>query len=337
MLTKRLEVFSRDLPAFRSILIGCDPEFLLVGEGDLLLNAAEYIGAEAGAEFGVDGASFPAELRPAPSSSPAHVVRRLAELLKHESGDVQQFEWWVGNGHPLHTVGGHIHISMDSDVRGRICSPDARWDALLEALDALLVPFAICLSEPRHFDRRKGTYGTLKAYRETSRYVGIEYRTLPSWLYDPQVALFFMQGAKAITMALGSGNLDWLGLVRDVGIIAPVLYGGFTDVSSATLKEALKERIGVYAAAMRDLAYMKPTYAEDALQHVLELIARGVVWDAVDVRENWLNVTIATLPRGEPRPLPVLSFFDCSTIDPRLLQPGSYVIWPPSAATVNIH
>lgn len=166
------------------IVLGADPEFLLVNASGKVVQAAAFLPRKG--QVGCDlvrirgKAMFPlAELRPDPSPDPLRLAAnvRRALLAAHSMiPDLPEVAWLAG-GMPARgfALGGHIHIS------GVV--PDGR---LLRALDNYLA-LPLLMIEDERTKARRPRYGLPGDCRRKA-HGGFEYRTLPSWLVSPRVA-----------------------------------------------------------------------------------------------------------------------------------------------------
>ncbi len=167
----------------KTVLIGADPEFLLLSKQGKVVSAARYL--EGGHGTGCDAAvvggrvMYPvAELRPAPASAPDQLAAHIRKLLIQANTRISDHSLrWAAGGMPVtgFALGGHIHMSGP-----RLTS------RLLHQLDSYIaLPFAMIETAGDH--ARRPRYGTLGDFR-LQPHGGFEYRTLPSWLVSPLAA-----------------------------------------------------------------------------------------------------------------------------------------------------
>jgi len=176
--------------------LGADPEFVLRNSAGELVSASRFLPPEglAGCDSVVRRGVriWPlVELRPEPAEEPDAVVRSLRRLLVAAARRIggAKLTWLAGalpvRGLPL---GGHVHFGgvMPTALR-------------LRALDnAVALPLR--LLEPASASGRRPRYGTLGDWRRQPH--GFEYRTPPSWLLSPKLALGTLSLAKiAVTHA----------------------------------------------------------------------------------------------------------------------------------------
>jgi len=167
------------------LILGADPEFLLRNANGKIVFADKFMDREG--IVGCDSVILSGhrvilplvELRPQPSESPRILLDHLrqAMLLASEMIADPNLEWLAGgmpvNGFPL---GGHIHFSgVELSCQ------------LLRALDNYLA-LPLILLEAKTTGRRRPRYGFLGDFRRQP-HGGFEYRSLPSWLVSPQIAV----------------------------------------------------------------------------------------------------------------------------------------------------
>lgn len=181
------------------ILMGMDPEFVLVNRQGLVIEASRYLDrfGSAGCDpvrTGEEVAYPLAELRPEPRSDPDGLLKELRRtlLLAGEKITDRSLAWKAGalpvKGLPL---GGHLHFS------GVPLSLE-----VLQCLDNYLALPMMLLEDPAGRARRP-RYGWLGDFRRQS-YGGFEYRTLPSFLVSPFVAKTALYLAYIIVRSTGS-------------------------------------------------------------------------------------------------------------------------------------
>lgn len=168
----------------RALRLGADPEFALMRGGKVVF-ASRYLDKDG--QAGWDNVMLPgrrtiaplAELRPDPDPDPRALVRgirRAMRLAAERIGDARIR--WLAGGMPVRglPLGGHVHISG--------AALDSRLLRLLDNYAAL----PLVLLEGAGAGRRRPKYGFLGDFRRQP-HGGFEYRTLPSWLADPELAL----------------------------------------------------------------------------------------------------------------------------------------------------
>ncbi|WP_442604020.1 putative amidoligase domain-containing protein [Paenibacillus sp. KN14-4R] len=178
----------------RTLLLGADPEFLLMNERGKIVAASHYM--ERTGEVGCDAIVLSghrvilplAELRPEPSTQPRELVRNLRKTMLLASQMINDPSLrWIAGGMPVKgfALGGHIHFS------GVMLQSD-----LLRALDNYLA-LPLLLIENDQDQRRRPRYGWLGDFRRQP-HGGFEYRTLASWLSSPTVTKGVVALAKLI-------------------------------------------------------------------------------------------------------------------------------------------
>ncbi|WP_438445742.1 putative amidoligase domain-containing protein [Gorillibacterium sp. sgz5001074] len=185
-----------DPAARRPVLLGADPEFVLRRPDGHFVSASRYLEKEGA--VGCDAVVLSrskvihplAELRPKPCASPPELVRELYRTMRQAAaliGD-DSLAWLAGSmpakGLP---IGGHVHVS-------------GVWlnERLLRALDNY-VALPLVLAEGQAAGRRRPRYGFLGDCRR-KRHGGFEYRSLPSWLSTPQLALAVFALVRAVAL-----------------------------------------------------------------------------------------------------------------------------------------
>ncbi len=251
-------------------LIGADPEFVMLTAAGRIAPASRYFGP--GERAGSDSVvvrgeqRWPlAELRPRPAREPAVLTERIRRLLLDASARTAGagLSWRAGaapvKGLPL---GGHLHFSGVALTAER-----------LRALDnALALPLR--LLEPDGAGRRRPRYGALGDFR-TKSHGGFEYRTPPSWLVSPRLALGVLSLAK-----LAAEHSRELAGCRPLDDDA--LRDAFYDGSLTPLRQA--------AAAVRAALEALPAYAKygEAAGFLFDAIEAGKVWnESADIRRGW--------------------------------------------------
>ncbi|RED60325.1 putative amidoligase domain-containing protein [Cohnella lupini] len=171
--------------------LGADPEFVLLSKEGRIVPATRYFSPDGAA--GCDSVRVKGEkrwplveIRPRPSVDPEKVLSEMHRLLclAAERTAGASLTWRAGAlpvpGLPL---GGHIHMSGVAMTGER-----------LRALDNA-VGLTLRLLEPPLAARRRPRYGTLGDVRRQP-HGGFEYRTPPSWLVSPSLALGVIALAK---------------------------------------------------------------------------------------------------------------------------------------------
>ncbi|WP_051250797.1 putative amidoligase domain-containing protein [Paenibacillus harenae] len=255
----------------RPLLIGADPEFVLVTPAGRIAPASRFFGAGAGGSAGADAVLvrrrllYPvAELRPEPAEDPAALAANLRRLLLRAADKVGAPALrWAAGAMPVPglALGGHIHIS-GAPLTGR----------LLRLLDSFAA-FPLALVEDPAGRARRPRYGTLGDFR-LQPHGGFEYRTLPSWLISPAAA----KAAFALTLlcAREAMNLTYIPALEERYVEA--YYAGDRDTLAGCLD-------GVAAAVSSAAGYAG---LAPYIEPLLEAARRGKCWDErSDIRLKW--------------------------------------------------
>lgn len=256
----------------REILIGADPEFLLVGPDGRVVSASRYFprdGAAGSDALRVRGQlRCPvAELRPDPAVDPDGLLRgirglmRRAEAMTAAAGRPLR---WLAGGMPVpgFALGGHLHLSIPPSTR------------LLRVLDSC-VALPLAAAEDARAVKRRPRYGALGDFRVKSH--GFEYRTPPSWLVSPLAAQAAF--AAALLAARHTAELAMLtGLPSETPAGRRAYYAGDREALRAMARRVhdAMRRVPGYAAFRRWIA---PFFAA---------LERGAVWrEDADIRPKW--------------------------------------------------
>ncbi|WP_199614741.1 putative amidoligase domain-containing protein [Paenibacillus alkalitolerans] len=177
------------------VMLGMDPEFVLrrPGPDGKIVLASRFLERRGAA--GCDSVRigdrllYPlAELRPAPAAEPRELFRNLyaAMLLAADKINDDSLEWLAG-GMPAQglALGGHIHVS------GAWLHTD-----LLRVMDNYLA-LPLVLIEDATTKNRRPRYGALGDFRRQF-HGGFEYRTLPSWIVSPVLAMGVLALARIV-------------------------------------------------------------------------------------------------------------------------------------------
>jgi hypothetical protein len=253
------------------VRLGADPEFVLLDPAGRLVSASRFLppGGMAGCDSVVRGGikTWPlVELRPEPSAEPAEVVSSLRRLMEEASRRIggKSTIWragaWPVRGLPL---GGHIHIS------GAALTADR-----LRALD-LAVALPLRLLEPPGAEARRPHYGTLGDFRRQP-HGGFEYRTPPSWLVSPQLALGSLALAK-----IAAEHDEVLTLARPLD---------HDEVREAFYGQGGEERLREEALRAEERIRSTPGYRKyaAAVDFIFDAVRERARWDDTpDIRRAW--------------------------------------------------
>jgi hypothetical protein len=250
--------------------LGADPEFILLSPEGRVVPASRYFSPEGAA--GCDSVRIRGErrwplveLRPRPSLEPADVtadVRRLLGVASQRTAGVP-LSWRAGASPvPGLPLGGHLHLSGMALTGER-----------LRALDnAVALPLR--LLEPAKAAKRRPRYGSLGDFRRQP-HGGFEYRTPPSWLVSPRLAL----GAFALAKVAAEHS-------RELSFGRPLdedrYRDAFYDGDRSLLLQAAED---IYRAISRTTGYAAYRQPIDFL---FDAIARHRSWDeSADIRVKW--------------------------------------------------
>ncbi|WP_036717165.1 hypothetical protein [Paenibacillus sp. JCM 10914] len=251
------------------LLLGMDPEFVLMQEDDRLVYASEFM--ERGGVAGSDVVRYQgevihpiAELRPDPKPTPKEAVTELQKAMREASRLItnRSLSWRAGAlPHTAFPLGGHIHFS---GVPLGL--------SLLQALDNYVALPLVMLEDPRG-SKRRPRYGFLGDFRRQP-HGGFEYRTLPSFLISPlitKVSLYL-----AYLVARYSDRL----LARPLS--TERYHRAYYEGDKAVLMECIP-------GWHRDVSSL-PEYKDYAreIELCLNYIEEGRTWDeSRDIRKLW--------------------------------------------------
>ena len=177
-----MPIVSNEKLTINEVTVGCDPEFELIADGDVL-EASQVISEGTRAKIGCDGAGDQVEIRPDANSQPIQVTQNIRKLIKTFSEKYPDLDLTdAGDTYPL---GGHIHIGI-----GISYMPDKK---LIELLDDFIGKPTINLSGDARSD-----YKQLGQVRSQPH--GFEYRSTPASVFqEPAISCIVMKLAKNLT------------------------------------------------------------------------------------------------------------------------------------------
>lgn len=265
-----LSEFEANHEGRRELLLGMDPEFLLVNDTTgKVVPASRFLSHKGLAGCDVlryrGQRMFPlAELRPMPGGEPREVLRHLLLAFRaaREAIPPGGIQWQAG-GMPLpgFPLGGHLHFS-GIPLTGE----------LLRTLDNYLALPVALLEDRKSFRRRPG-YGFLGDFRR-KEHGGFEYRTLPSFLISPVVTKGVIALARLICE--NAPRLTGRPLQEDEQFHA--FYSGERE----RLRRAWPKLAGNLALLPGYSGYGK------YLGPFIEAIDKGRTWDeSADIRRSW--------------------------------------------------
>ena len=189
-------------------IIGADPEFMLMQDGDV-----QYAGQVGGfgheGELGSDGPL--AELRPIPAVGVDDFIENIQGIFKSDPKRevILQFDWVSGCffSSPTHnrefTVGGHAHIGTPAQVTSALTDNRLRlilFSCLQKILDEYIAVPTLKIEGKIDGTQRRHHYGHFGDFR--TDYGRLEYRTLSGmWLTHPKLASAVMGSLKAVAHA----------------------------------------------------------------------------------------------------------------------------------------
>ncbi|GKU79368.1 hypothetical protein [Paenibacillus sp. L3-i20] len=255
----------------RRILIGADPEFVLLMPSGKVAPASRFFGDGAYGAAGADAMLvgrrllYPvAELRPAPAETPAALAANVRRLLARAATKISDPTLrWVAGAMPVPglALGGHIHLS-GAPLTGR----------LLRMLDSCAA-YPLALVEDPAGRGRRPRYGALGDFRPQP-HGGFEYRTLPSWLVSPAAA----KAAFALALLCAREALRIPSIPAQEERYAAAYYSGDRTELAACL-DAVASTISATESYAALAAYIEPLF---------EAARRGKTWDeSADIRTKW--------------------------------------------------
>jgi hypothetical protein len=189
------------------ITIGSDPEMAIVTPQGRTIDADSIIkgnGDNPNCEFGFDGHSATAELRPKPATTPKQALANIKKIL--ETNKKKYPMAYKNNLKAISndlSLGGHIHFGHPS-----LCENPEVVGRLVTNLDNLLA-FPLMYTEDIEYSttrRLSWGYGKLSDYRRQNW--GIEYRSLTSFLASKDLASIVFYTAYAIADATINHNFE---------------------------------------------------------------------------------------------------------------------------------
>nr|WP_281378729.1 hypothetical protein [Paenibacillus phyllosphaerae] len=255
--------------AAKPILVGADPEFLLMSAEGKVVPAHRYLGDGYGAGtdtvyIGGKIVRIVAELRPAPAETVDVLMARIRKLLQQAASRINDPTLRLAAGAmpaPGLALGGHIHLS------GVELTP-----RLLRLLDSY-VAFPLAMVESAGGRSRRPRYGCL-GDTKLQQHGGFEYRTLPSWLLSPMLA----QASIALSMLCAHEQRNLIYCPAEEDVYVEAYYSGD--------RNRLYQCLEPLEASMRHTA----AYAELApyIDPFIASLRRREIWDeSADLRKAW--------------------------------------------------
>lgn len=194
-------------------VVGGDPEFILIDEGNTVQYAGMVGGFGSEGELGSDGPL--AEIRPAPAIEVEDFVNTISKILKtHPKAKyIKNYKWmadccWLGRSNnaggrdrDAWPIGGHIHIGTPAQIANKLNINNLfkhfYYVTLTRILDELLAIPIMRVDNKEGSKARRTYYGMYGDYR--TEHNRLEYRTLSGmWMAHPKLALITIGVAKAI-------------------------------------------------------------------------------------------------------------------------------------------
>lgn len=170
------------MKAANSYLIGADPEFCILN-GNQIHTVDDTL--PFGGKLGYDHGGRVVEIRPDPKHLASAICADIfRQLNRSELVPLRRYRWKAGGIAAGQPIGGHIHFDIPNN--GTV-SADGAANRMAEWFGRLeLFPRSECEA------RIQLGYGRLGDWRASGRrpdgHGRLEYRTPPSWLYNPHLA-----------------------------------------------------------------------------------------------------------------------------------------------------
>lgn len=305
----KLEEFCYVTDGVDNLMIGADPEFVLVQPDTGRFQYAAQVNGMPGkeAELGHDGPL--AELRPQPDTEVANVVERIRQILKTKANAIQGLDWrggaFFGNtAFPNDRrvgIGGHIHIGDPSLLKEEVRS--ASHMRIIQLLDEVVALPLVRVDTPDPQLRRGPPGGGYGKYGDQRPQKGrFEWR-VPSglWLAHPTTAEAVLGATKAVAeagyqlIAEHGFSTDWVSAPRSrAGLLKA--WGALEEktvekvINAARPEGATPELITRAEEKLRSL----PTYAkyQTAIDEFLSLVKMSEKDSArinLDLKNTWLD------------------------------------------------
>ncbi|NVM56950.1 MAG: hypothetical protein HWN51_02355 [Desulfobacterales bacterium] len=243
--------------------IGADPEFGLLEYGKKFRPACNFIPSkEQPKNFGCDGFSAIAELRPLPAHDPLRLVDNIRTALREGArhGWIPlKNEWRAGSMVGNQPIGGHIHFGVK------------KTDELIKSLDTYLAHTLALIENPEKARYRHQRFGGLGAVHEQPH--GFEYRPPSSWLVSPEISAGILSLAFVVVNEALEGKLHNGHSLENVEF-THLNYDYLRDIHEGAKKEIVK------------LAGYKKY--QPYIDYIYSLIRRRQTWnETADIRQTW--------------------------------------------------
>lgn len=206
------------------ITLGSDPEFALIqpDSSDRVVSAHSVFKPDnprsMETDFGYDGNSSTAEIRPKPTDSPKKAVQTIKKLLeKNKAKYPNAYKFNLMATSRRLTLGGHIHFGNENFIKsGGSRGLSSKGQDLVHNLDNLLAFPSMYLENKDHAKyRRSSSYGSFGDYRIQNW--GFEYRTLSSFVASQELTSCIFHLAFALADATLHFDYKSKGIVKQGG------------------------------------------------------------------------------------------------------------------------
>jgi hypothetical protein len=270
-----------------TITIGCDPEFLVM-QGENTNTNLNFNHVDENGHIGIDHSGRVGELRPKPGT-PYEVTMRIKNMFAWIKENHRGYSIICGGGADSphgQSIGGHIHvggiypiITKDghpswSRDGSRKLNPVVEVNKLILAFDFFI---GLRLKKVPGGQRpaRNSAYGKPSAVDITSW--GLEYRTPPSWLTDPQ---------------LTESSLAIMKRITEMWVVKPSCF-------DAILLEAKRKRIARksnYEMLIPESPASERRYYQEQIANFKRIVfSKTYRMDSKNCLDFWLNSTNQTV------------------------------------------
>lgn len=245
------------------LTIGADPEFGFLENGRKFKDASRFIPLnERSKEFGCDGFSAIAEIRPLPAPDPLSLVDNIRTVFQWgiRTGWIPlKNEWRAGSVVGRRPIGGHIHFG----------SPPT--NEIIESLDTYLAHTLSLLEKTERAQYRRRRFGWLGEYHHQDH--GFEYRPPASWLVSPEISA----GVLCLAYVVAEGALEGR-LHNGHAISGDKFHTQDYDYLRDIHEEAKKEVVKL--TGYREY--------QPYIDYIYSLIRQKQTWnDDADIRQTW--------------------------------------------------
>lgn len=251
------------------LTIGADPEFGFLENGKKFKEARHFIPVgEHFKEFGCDGFSAIAEIRPSPTSDPLSLVDNIRAIFQQgiRTGWIPlKNEWRAGSVVGRRPIGGHIHFGHPHLI------DNGSTNEIIESLDTYLAHSLALLEKTERAQYRRRRFGWLGDFHQQP--YGIEYRPPASWLVTPEISAGVLGLAYVVVNEALEGRLhNGHAISRDKFHTQD--YDYLRDIHEEAKKEVVK------LAGYRKY--------QPYIDYIYSLIRQKQTWDDdADIRQTW--------------------------------------------------